>query len=220
MKGLTLRDRLASGPLNVHQLVDLGIQIADALDAAHAQGIVHRDIKPANVFLTDRGQAKILDFGLAKLLAGQEGSVTTRAATTSDQLTLPGLTLGTVSYMSPEQVAGEELDGRTDLFSLGVALYECATGRRPFTGNTSAVILAAILNKAHMAPALFNPELPIRLQEVINNCLEKDRELRYQSAADLRADLKRVKRDLESGRSDAVRIADALTGGVGATGPR
>ena len=201
MKGQTLRDRLAGGSFRFHYLVDLGIQIADALDAAHAQGIVHRDIKPANIFLTDRGQVKVLDFGLAKLLPLHTATTTTLAAPAGDQLTVPGITLGTVSYMSPEQAAGEELDGRTDLFSFGVVLYECATGRRPFTGNTSAVILAAILNRAPVAPAVFNPDMPLRLQEVINNCLEKDRELRYQTAADLRADLKRVKRDLESGRS-------------------
>jgi serine/threonine protein kinase len=208
MKGQTLRDRLASGPLKLHQLVDIGIQIADALDAAHGQGIVHRDIKPANLFLTDRGQVKILDFGLAKLSARHAVSRTTVTAPAPDQLTVPGITLGTVSYMSPEQAAGEEIDGRTDLFSFGVVLYECSTGRRPFTGNTSAVILAAILNREHVAPAVFNPDMPLRLQEVVNNCLEKDRELRYQTAADLRADLKRVRRDLESGHS-GIRSATA-----------
>jgi Protein kinase domain len=218
MMGQTLRDRLASGSFRFHYLVDIGIQIADALDAAHAQGIIHRDIKPANIFLTDRGQVKVLDFGLAKLLPAHAASRTTLAGPAGDQLTVPGITLGTVSYMSPEQAAGEELDGRTDLFSFGVVLYESATGRRPFTGNTSAVILAAILNRAPVAPAVFNPDMPLRLQEVINNCLEKDRELRYQTAADLRADLKRVRRDLESGRSGVMEAtAGPLVGAADAS---
>jgi hypothetical protein len=206
MTGQTLRDRLAAGPLKIHQLVDIGIQVSDALDAAHRQNIVHRDIKPANIFLTDRHHPKILDFGLAKSTVPMASSSTTGAA--NDQLTAVGVTLGTISYMSPEQATGEELDGRTDLFSLGVVLYECATGHQPFSGKTSAVILASILSKAPVAPVVLNPELPLRLQEVINNCLEKDRELRYQSAADLRADLKRVRRDIESGHSRAVETID------------
>jgi serine/threonine protein kinase len=204
MKGRTLRDCLATGPLRIHQTVDLGIEAADALQAAHSQGIVHRDIKPGNLFLTDRGHVKILDFGLAKLTNRFMASGSTGA--TNDK-TVAGVTLGTVNYMSPEQATGEELDGRTDLFSLGVVLYECATGRHPFQGKTSAVILSAILNRAPVAPITFNPELPVRLQDVINNCLEKDRELRYQSAADLRADLKRVRRDIESGHSRTVETA-------------
>jgi len=201
MKGRSLRDALAAGHLKIHLIVDIGIETADALQAAHSQGIVHRDIKPGNIFLTERGHVKILDFGLAKLTghAGDAGST----VSTEDN-TIAGITLGTVHYMSPEQASGEELDGRTDLFSLGVVLYECATGRHPFPGKTSAVILEAILNRAPLAPVTLNPELPIRLQDVINNCLEKDRELRYQSAADLRADLKRVRRDLESGHSQAM----------------
>lgn len=202
MKGQTLRDRITRGLLKIHQIVDIGIEIADALDAAHAQAIVHRDIKPANIFLTDRGHVKVMDFGLAKLLTGQDPSQTTGAQV--EALTLPGVTLGTVSYMSPEQAAGDDVDVRTDLFSLGVVLYECATGHRPFTGNSTGAIFSAILNKAPVAPVVFNPDMPMRLQEVINNCLEKDPDLRYQTAADLRADLKRVKRDLESGRSAAV----------------
>ncbi len=201
MKGRTLRDSLTAGPLRIHQIVDVGIEIADALQAAHTQGIIHRDIKPGNIFLTERNHVKILDFGLAKLSARFVDAGSTDS--TNDH-TLAGVTLGTVHYMSPEQATGEELDGRTDLFSLGVVLYECATGRHPFPGKTSAVILEAILNRAPTAPIAVNPELPIRLQEVINNCLEKDRELRYQSAADLRADLKRVRRDLESGHSQAI----------------
>jgi serine/threonine protein kinase len=209
MKGQSLRERLAGKPLKVHQLVDIGIQIADALDAAHSVGVIHRDIKPGNIFLTERGQVKILDFGLAKLtpLFANSGS-TTR---TPDP-TIAGITLGTIAYMSPEQATGEELDGRTDLFSLGVALYECATGRQPFTGKTTAVVLSAILNNAPIAPIALNPELPVRLEEVINNCLEKDREMRYQSAADLRADLKRVRRDIESGHSRAVDAVPSTKG--------
>src|SRR3984893_6550017 len=207
LKGQTLRDRLNSGPLKIHSAVELGIQVADALDSAHRRDIIHRDLKPANLFLVDRGQAKILDFGLAKLVSPQPAEGTTEGQT-RDQ-TAEGIALGTVAYMSPEQVTGEQLDGRTDLFSLGVVLYECLTGRQPFTGKTSAVIFSAILTRAPVAPVLFNPELPPRLQEVINNCLEKDRELRYQDAAGLRADLKRVKRDLESGHSGVFRIAGA-----------
>ena len=206
MKGQTLRDRLLSGPLRVHQLVDIGIEVSDALHATHTDGIIHRDIKPGNIFLTDRGRVKILDFGLAKLTPRFLGSGTTYAV--ADR-TGVGVTIGTVSYMSPEQAAGEELDGRTDLFSLGVVLYEGATGRHPFPGKTTAVILAAILNKTPVAPVTINPELPLRLQEIINNCLEKDRELRYQSAADLRADLKRLRRDLESGHSRSVEVGSS-----------
>ena len=209
MKGRTLRERLDSGPLKIPQVVDLGIQIADALAAAHSEGIIHRDIKPANLFLTERGPVKILDFGLAKLMPRRISSEGTAAVTSrgSDQLTTLGATLGTVSYMSPEQAAGEDLDGRTDIFSLGIVLYECATGRPPFSGKTAAVVLSAILNRAPVAPSIVSPDTPPRLEEVINNCLEKDRELRYQAAADLRAELKRVKRDLDSAQSRS-------TGGV------
>ena len=206
MKGRTLRDALAAGALRIHQIVDVGIETADALQAAHSQGIVHRDIKPGNIFVTERNHVKILDFGLTKLTGNAADAGST--VSTEDN-TMAGITLGTVHYMSPEQATGEDLDGRTDLFSLGVVLYECATGRHPFPGKTSAVILEAILNRAPLAPVTLNPELPVRLQEVINNCLEKDRELRYQSAADLRADLKRVRRDLESGRSQAVEAVTA-----------
>ncbi len=218
LKGRSLRDRLTNAPLKVHQLVDIGIEIADALQAAHSEGIVHRDITPANIFVTDQGHVKILDFGLAKAAAVfADPSTTVETA----HRTAKGITLGTVAYMSPEQATGEELDGRTDLFSTGVVLYECATGRHPFPGKTSPVILAAILNRAPVAASALNPEIPLHLQEVINNCLEKDRELRYQSAGDLRADLKRVRRDLDSGQSRAIGVvtsADAA-GGRGATPP-
>jgi serine/threonine protein kinase len=212
LKGQTLRERLTSGLLRVHEILDIGIQVADALDSAHARGVIHRDIKPANLFLNDRGQIKILDFGLAKLLTRQTTSMSTAAQTTD--LTGAGMTLGTVAYMSPEQVTGERLDGRTDLFSFGVVLYECVTGRQPFTGKTSAVIFSEILNRTPSAPTIFNPEVPIRLQEVIATCLEKDREMRYQEAAGLRADLKRLKRDLESGQAGISRT-DVRIGSVG-----
>jgi serine/threonine protein kinase len=203
LRGHSLRDMLVNAPLKVHQLVDIGIEIADALQAAHSEGIVHRDITPANIFVTDQGHVKILDFGLAKLASFSADPSTTVDTT---HRTAKGITLGTVAYMSPEQATGEELDGRTDLFSTGVVLYECATGRHPFPGKTSPVILAAILNRAPVAAGALNPDLPLHLQEVINNCLEKDRELRYQSAGDLRADLKRVRRDLDSGQSRLIGI--------------
>jgi serine/threonine protein kinase len=205
LKGHNLRDRLAVGPLKIHELVDIGIQIADALDAAHHEGIIHRDIKPANIFLTERHQVKLLDFGVAKLSETHKSGGTTG----TPELTAAGATVGTIAYMSPEQATGEVLDARTDLFSLGVVLYEAATGRPPFSGKTSAVILSAILNRTPIAPISLNPELPLHLQEVINNCLEKDRELRCQSAADLRAELKRLRRDIESGQSRSLQIGSS-----------
>jgi serine/threonine protein kinase len=210
LEGATLKHRIEEKPMSQDQILEFGVQVADALEVAHAANIVHRDLKPANLFLTKRGQAKILDFGLAKVAAGpprpQEtaaGSMPT-VAVDADHLTSPGSTLGTVAYMSPEQARGEELDARTDLFSFGAVLYEMATGKQPFTGNTSAIIFDAILNKPPTAPVRINPDLPLALENVINKCLEKDRSLRYQTASDLRADLQRFKRDTQSSKIAAV----------------
>ncbi len=202
LQGRTLRERLGAGPLKMDETLEIGIQVADALDAAHREHIIHRDIKPANLFLNDRGSIKILDFGLAKVVSHQPSALTTAPT----DLTGAGMTLGTVSYMSPEQVTGDPLDGRSDIFSFGVVLYECVTGHQPFKGKTSGVILSEILNRTPPAPLAFNPDLPLRLQEIITNCLEKDRGLRYQDAAALRTDLKRLRRDLESGPRSTSRI--------------
>lgn len=203
MQGQTLKQRIAGGPLALDVWLELSAQMADALDAAHAKGILHRDIKPANIFITERGQAKILDFGLAKQMPQSRAVAGSMEGTTEDEdpnLTSPGVALGTVAYMSPEQVRGEEMDARTDLFSLGVVLYEMATGRQAFSGATSGTVFEAILNRAPVSPVQLNPTLPHKVEEIINKALEKDRGLRYQHASDLRTDLQRLQRDTDGRR--------------------
>src|SRR5271156_5579322 len=220
LDGQTLKHKVESRPLKIDELLELSIQIADALDAAHNRGIVHRDIKPANIFITNRGQAKILDFGLAKLNASHNLDTSMNGSTIADfreeQLTSPGSTLGTVAYMSPEQARGEELDPRTDLFSFGAVMYEMCTGKAAFGGSTSAIIFEAILNRVPTPPPQLNPGVPSDINRIIGRALEKDRELRYQTASEIRAELKRLKRNLDSSRSAAAQGAASAEQAAGA----